>query len=216
MPRLSSRMSRAKTTTRRYQARPSDGDLRRAQLLRALEELLETRALDEISVAHITEAAGVSRPAFYFYFPTKAAAVSALIGDMYEGIFEIATWFDDHDGDPLDQLREGIERTAAIWRQRPGLMVAMLDAVGTDTEVRTIWNGWIAEFEARTTTRLEADRARGLTHFAVEPATLATVLVGAIFRAMETDVRNLHAGGTAPPDLVTAIYEIWRRAVYRL
>lgn len=216
MPRLPARMPRAKTTTRRYRGGPTDGDLRREQLLAALERLLETEPLADISVARITEAAGVSRPAFYFYFPTKAAAVSALLTDMYEGILETATWFDDHGGDPLEQLHDGIQRTAAIWRQRPGLMVAMLDAVGSDPEVRAIWEGWITEFEHRAATRLDADRARGIARTDIEPATLARVLVGTIFRAMESDVRDLHDGRTPPPDLITAIYEVWRHAAYTI
>lgn len=55
------------------------GDRRREAILTALDERLRTTALDDISVADLTEAAGITRSAFYFYFESKAAAVTMLL-----------------------------------------------------------------------------------------------------------------------------------------
>ena len=55
------------------------GDRRREAILTALDERLRSTALDDISVADLTEAAGITRSAFYFYFESKAAAVTTLL-----------------------------------------------------------------------------------------------------------------------------------------
>ncbi|WP_159149777.1 TetR/AcrR family transcriptional regulator, partial [Dietzia lutea] len=55
------------------------GDRRREALLAALDDRLKTTALDDISVADLTESAGITRSAFYFYFDSKAAAVGVLL-----------------------------------------------------------------------------------------------------------------------------------------
>ena len=58
---------------RLFDRRPAArGDRRREDLLEALETQLRTRSLTEVSVAELTEAAGVTRSAFYFYFDSKA------------------------------------------------------------------------------------------------------------------------------------------------
>lgn len=173
------------------------------------------RSFTDIGVSDIARDAELSRSAFYFYFPSKAAAVAALLGDMYENIFRAAPWFDQRSGDALEQLRDGIEQTATMWRSRATLMVAMLDAVNDDAEVKATWHAWIAEFEARTAARLTSDQAAGTARTDVDLETLSRILVGVIFRAMEDDVRAVHAGQGSSPHLITTVYDVWRRSAYR-
>ena len=211
-------MTSADTGVRRHRPRtagPSAGDLRRERLLAALNDLLQERSLTDIGISDIARRAELSRSASYFYFPSKAAAVAALLGDMYENIFRVAPWFDEHSGDALRQLRSGIEQTAAMWRSRPTLMVAMLDAVNDDADVKATWMSWLAAFEERTAARLAADQAAGIARTDVDVETLSRILVGVIFRAMEDDVRNLHSGRAPWPHLVDTVYDVWRRSAYR-
>ncbi|WP_433079727.1 TetR family transcriptional regulator [Dactylosporangium sp. CA-052675] len=56
----------------------SDTELRE-RVLNALRELLDTRTFDSLSVAEVITAAGVSRASFYFYFPSKQAALAELV-----------------------------------------------------------------------------------------------------------------------------------------
>ena len=102
-----------------------------------------------------------------------------------------------------------------MWRSRATLMVAMLDAVDDDADVKATWAGWLTEFEARTAARLRADQAAGLARTDVDLETLSHLLVGVIFAAMEADVRNVKAGRATSPHLVDTVYDIWRRSAYR-
>ena len=195
---------------------PKLGDERRTALLSALEELLETRALADIGIADISRAAGVTRSAFYFYFPSKAAAVAALLADFSgQMIAAAAGWYEGGPGSPQDRVRAGMEASVARWREHAALMVAMLDAVGTDAEAREIWRGWIDGFVERAAERIREDRAAGLARDAVDARGLAAVLVGAAFHAMERDVRAIRAG-ERPADLfVDALTDVWARAIYK-
>ena len=61
----------------RRAARPS-GDDRELAILETAERLLEERSIAEISVDDLAKGAGISRPTFYFYFPSKDAVLFAL------------------------------------------------------------------------------------------------------------------------------------------
>ena len=170
---------------RRHRSEPK-GDARRTALLNALDRLLDTHPLSRIGVSDITGEAGVTRSAFYFYFPNKASAVTALMGDMYTNTLAATSdWFDGAEGQPQEQLRAGIWLTANRWRSRVGLMVAMLDAAGADMEVRQVWRGWVQRF---------ADRAT--------------------FQTMEHDVRTIHTGHQPTDAPIDALVEVWIRSVY--
>ena len=63
----------------RRAARPS-GDDRELAILETLERLLQDRGLADISVDDLAKGAGISRPSFYFYFPSKDAVLLTLFG----------------------------------------------------------------------------------------------------------------------------------------
>jgi AcrR family transcriptional regulator len=199
----------------RYVPGPRRGDERRAALLGALDELLTTRSLGEIGIADITRAAGVTRSAFYFYFPNKAAAVAALLSDFYDEMQQAAAgWYEGAPGTPLERLREGFAATIALWHERAGLLVAMLDAIGTDPDVREIWISWIDGFIDGIAARIAEERATGVARGSADSRALATVLMGAAVIAMERDVRAIVAGEAPSDRLAAALVETFHRAIY--
>jgi AcrR family transcriptional regulator len=200
----------------RYVPGPSRGDQRRAALLAALEDLLSTRALDRIGIADIARAAGLTRSAFYFYFPTKAAAVAALLADLYEDMQQAsAAWYDGGAGTPIERMRTGFEASSTLWRERAGLLVAMFDAIGTDREVRKVWDAWVGAFIERISERIAEDRRTGLAGGSADPRALATVLMGAALYTAERDARALVAGEQPDESLTTTLNEIWRLTIYQ-
>src|SRR6478609_8834338 len=55
------------------------GDERERSILETAERLLEEKPLSEISVDDLAKGAGISRPTFYFYFPSRDAVVLTII-----------------------------------------------------------------------------------------------------------------------------------------
>src|SRR5271154_3169135 len=62
----------------------TSGDERETAILQTAERLLQERSLSQISVDDLARGAGISRPSFYFYFPSKAAVVLTLVDRMVE------------------------------------------------------------------------------------------------------------------------------------
>jgi len=199
----------------RYVARPSRGDQRRTQLLDALEELLAQRPLGDIGIADITRAAGVTRSAFYFYFPTKAAAAAALLSDFRDAMLQAgAPWYAGDTGPPLARVQAAVDASIALWRDHATLLVAMLDAIGVDPEVREIWQTWTQGFIEQITARIVHDRDAGLTRPTPDPHALATLLMGATLYGMECDVRAIAAGHPPSDAIADALIELWHRTLY--
>jgi AcrR family transcriptional regulator len=207
-------MEPAETGPRRHRPGPRAGDERRAALLDALGALLDDAPLAQIRITDITNRAGLRRSAFYFYFESKAAAVAEMLGDVYSGILTLNEWFTDHDGEPTAQLRPGFGANVSAWRGQAKMLVAMLDAVYTDEGVREVWDHWRAEHIGLISDRIRHDRDAGLTTSSTEAGTLAQLLLGALFAAMEEDVRACVGGGRPQPELDAAIAELWSRAIY--
>jgi hypothetical protein len=90
----------------------------------------------------------------------------------------------------------------------------MLDAVGTDTEVRDMWDDWVQGFVDQAAVRISAERAARLAPDGADPRTLATVLVGAVAYAMERDVRAITAAGRPIDGVTAAIIQLWHRTIY--
>lgn len=202
-------------TAFRHVAGPKRGDASRTAILTALDELIAETPLSEIGIADITRTAGLTRSAFYFYFPTKAAAVAALLADFHAEMLDAAReWYEGGPRSPAERLRSGFGASVALWRERAPLMVAMLDAVGTDADVRGVWEEWIESFVSRVSERIAADRRAGVSAGGVDRTALAAVLVGAAFAAMERDVRAIRAGGAPSAAVTEALVSVWESALY--
>lgn len=60
------------------------------KILDALQELLENKNIQTISVSEIAQAAGIGKGSIYYYFPSKEAILEALIARSYEKPLETA------------------------------------------------------------------------------------------------------------------------------
>lgn len=201
----------------RYSSGPTRGEQRRERLLQALEKLLATQPFSTIEVVDITRAAGVSRSAFYFYFPSKAAAVGAMLGDVFGEIAEVLdqwTELGDNVAERRRDVFDSLERVVAIWRQHAPLMAAMFDAASTDPEVSAMFDGHIDSFVAGSAARIRHERAVGEAPDGPEPEALARILVGMNVKALERDMRAIARGEPTGEDLAPMLAFVWDRVLY--
>src|SRR4051812_23832534 len=108
-----------RATRKETRAAGDSRELERA-ILAATERLLAERRFDELSVADILAAAGVSRASFYFYFASKHAVLAELVrGAVAEGHLAAQPWL-AHTGDstPAEEIRNGIADGASLWRAK--------------------------------------------------------------------------------------------------
>ena len=195
-------------------ARPSGDDRERA-ILETAEKLLEERPLSEISVDDLAKGAGISRPTFYFYFPSKDAVVLTIIdrlvaaaaGSRQEALTTLAQ------GDPRAGLRQGLEDLYAAFRARRAVVMAAAQLRTTNEEARELWTevmeGWVADVTAV----IEAERARGVAPPGQPARDLAIALV-----QMNERVQHATFAGESPSlgddRVLDVLVDIWLRAIY--
>lgn len=193
----------------------ASGDDRERAILETAERLLEERPLSEISVDDLAKGAGISRPTFYFYFPSKDAVVLTIIdrlvaaaaGSREEALATLAQ------GDPRAGLRQGLEDLYAAFRSRRAVVLAAAQLRTTNSEARDLWtevmDGWVADVTAV----IEAERARGAAPPGQPARDLAIALV-----QMNERVQYATFAAESPSleddRVIDVLVDVWLRAIY--
>lgn len=193
----------------------ASGDDRERAILETAERLLEERPLSEISVDDLAKGAGISRPTFYFYFPSKDAVVLTIIdrlvaaaaGSREEALATLVQ------GDPRAGLRQSLEDLYAAFRSRRAVTLAAAELRTTNEEARALWTevmeGWVADVTAV----IEAERARGAAPPGQPARDLAIALV-----QMNERVQYASFAGESPSleddRVLDVLVDIWLSAIY--
>jgi TetR/AcrR family transcriptional regulator, ethionamide resistance regulator len=213
MPAPPKTSSAAKGRGRR--AARASGDDRERAILETAEKLLEERPLSEISVDDLARGAGISRPTFYFYFPSKDAVVLTIIDRLVAASTNsreqaLATLAE---GDPRAGLRKGLDDLYAAFRSRRAVVLAAAELRPTNEEARDLWTqvmeGWVADVTAV----IETERARGAAPPGQPARDLAIALV-----QMNERVQYATFAGESPSltdnQVIDVLVDIWLRAIY--
>ena len=169
-------LSQPRATRGRRTARPS-GDDRELAIFSTLERLLEVRSFADISVDDLAKGAGISRPTFYFYFPSKDAVLLTLFERVlaeadatFEGRVE------DYAADPARAWRDGIYAFFEPLRAHLAVALAGVAATATNAEIREMWSTFMQNWVDRTAAVITAERARGAAPETVSAQDLAAAL----------------------------------------
>src|SRR6185295_2273039 len=169
-------VSQPRAARGRRAARPS-GDDRELAILSTLERLLEDRPFAEISVDDLARGAGISRPTFYFYFPSKDAVLLTVFERVLaeaDATFEGRA--DDYTVDPARAWRDGIYAFFEPLRRHLAVALAGVAATVTNAEIRELWSTFMQKWIDRTAAVIAAERARGAAPDTVPALDLAAAL----------------------------------------
>ncbi|HVD41575.1 MAG TPA: TetR/AcrR family transcriptional regulator [Solirubrobacterales bacterium] len=190
------------------------GDDRERAILETAERLLEERPLSEISVDDLAKGAGISRPTFYFYFPSKDAVVMTIVERFVpaaaatrEETLEMVA------KDPRAGIRQAIGDLYAAFRDRPGVATAGAELRATNEEARRLWadilEGWVAD----TTAIIEFERARGAVPSGLPARDLATALVQMNERVQYATFFD-ESPAIEDERVIDVLVDIWLRTIY--
>jgi AcrR family transcriptional regulator len=202
-------------STRGRRAARSTGDDRQLAILATAERLLEHRPFAEISIDDLARGAGISRPTFYFYFPSKDAVLLTLLdrvteeadaaaGDVLVRLAE----------DPRARWRELISRFHATFRSHRAVALACAQVRGTNAEVRQLWAAVLERWVQAIETAISAERRRGAAPDGLPARDLAIAL-----NSMNERVWYASFAGDGPAvaeqDVVDVLLHIWLNSIYR-
>ena len=202
----------ARANRGRRSTRPS-GDDREQAILATARRLLEERSFAEISVDDLAKGAGLSRPTFYFYFPSKEAVLLSLVEPL---IAHADSGFDGAlslPADPRRAFRDGINTFFTAFASEPAMARAGAEALATNPEVRSLWSGIMAKWIGQTAALITAERERGAAPQTIPAVELATALNQMNERAMLAAVSG-EAGAVPAARMVDTLAHIWMNAIY--
>lgn len=198
----------------RRSARTSGDDRERA-ILESAEQLLEEKPLSEISVDDLAKGAGISRPTFYFYFPSRDAVVLTIIERMIPAItmagrgqtLEILA------KDPRMGLRQTLSEIYKTFHERKAVVLAAAELQMHNEEARELWSRIMESWVSDATAIIEWERSRGSAPDGVPARDLAIALVQMAERARHgmliSESPSLDEGNATD-----VLVEIWLRAIY--
>jgi AcrR family transcriptional regulator len=205
--------SPARSGRGRRSPRPS-GEDREAAILRTAERLLETSKFADISVDDLAKGAGLSRPTFYFYFPSKEAVLLTLLDRvMVEANSRLGSFASVLTADRDASLRAGINAFFATFAAHPAVCAAAAEVKANSPEVRELWADFMQRSIDHTTGVIEAERANGDA-----PVTLPAHELSTALNLMNEAVMTSSIVGYAPSmpadRILDTLVFIWRTTIY--
>ncbi|WP_293001303.1 TetR/AcrR family transcriptional regulator [Mycobacterium sp.] len=204
---------RSKPTQRgRRSARPS-GDDRELAILTTAERLLERRQLADISVDDLAKGAGISRPTFYFYYPSKDAVLLTLFERV---IIEADSALESMVANPPADLK-------ALWRIGINVFVETFgshravslaaDSARTNADVRKLWSRFMEKWVGHIAVVIETERARGAAPVTLPAAELSAALNLLNEKLMLTSFAD-DSPSVPKERLLETLVHIWMSSIY--
>jgi AcrR family transcriptional regulator len=128
-------------------------DERRAQLIEAGAALFAEHAFEEISMRQIAQAAGISKPLLYHYFPSKIELFKAAVAEQASELQALIE--PSGAGTPLEQLTRSLEAYLAWIEANSRAWRKLMQSAAALPEAADVIEG----FRARTLERIVANVA---------------------------------------------------------
>ena len=204
--------SAARSGRGRRSNRPS-GDDREAAILATAERLLEDRNFAEVSVDDLAKGAGLSRPTFYFYFPSKEAVLLALVERVIveaDSALEALTANPPADAKAL--WRDGIDVFVRTFGTHRAVSLAAERSRSND-EISALWSRFMQKWVAHSAAIIDVERGRGAA-----PDTLPAVELSTALNLVNEKIMLSSFAGEVPSipgdRVLDTLVHIWMASIY--
>jgi AcrR family transcriptional regulator len=204
--------SQPRVSRGRRSARPS-GEDREQAILQTAARLLQDRPYADISVDDLAKGAGLSRPTFYFYFPSKEAVLLTLLDPFIQRADAGFGSMDVVPADPRQAIRAGINTFFDAFGSDPVIGKAGAEALTTSLEVRALWSQFMDKWIRQTAALIRAERERGAAPTTIPERDLATALNEMNERMMVAALADEQLA-VARERLVDTLTHIWLTSIY--
>lgn len=210
---MSAEPSRTTAPARGRRASRVSAKEREVAILETAERLLEERSVQDISVDELARGAGISRPSFYFYFPSKEAVFLTLIDRLVEQAEGGREVIDLIHEDPAARWREGLQVFFDIFGAHRAVVRAGAELRSVNGEARELWSSVMDKWVGYAAGAIEAERARGAAPPGADARQLAIALVSMNERVQYATF------AAEPPSLdddtvMDVLLEIWLKSIY--
>src|SRR5438552_8487648 len=127
----------------------------------ALVELLAERPFKDVTVDELARRAGLSRTAFYFYYPDKNEVLKEAANDAAAEMYAEADRWWHGEGPPVQLVREALEGIAGVFTAHADMLRAAVEATTYDAEFRAFYESLIQRFVDATAAHLRRELDAG-------------------------------------------------------
>jgi len=176
----------------------------------ALVELLGERPFKDVTVDELARRAGLSRTAFYFYYPDKNEVLKEAASDAAAEVYAEADRWWHGEGPPEKLVREALEGIAAVYHDHADMLRAAVEATTYDAEFRAFYKSLIRRFVDATADHLRRELDAGRLR-PLDPESIAESLV---WMAERCNYAILLIDGRSHREVVDSLTAIWIHALY--
>jgi AcrR family transcriptional regulator len=180
-------------------------------IMDAVEALLADRAYGDLRVEDVMAASGLTRTAFYRYFPDLESVLLALLESVSIELADAANRWLLLETDPDEGLLAANTGLAEVWSRHAALMLAFGDAATSGSRIQAAWHEMVESFYEPVERRFDDLTRRGRMSL-VHPAETARALVWMNERYLfETFARNRDV---SVEEAAATLAAIWRRVLF--
>jgi TetR/AcrR family transcriptional regulator, ethionamide resistance regulator len=163
----------------------------------------------KLTVDELARAAGLSRTAFYFYFPGKEQALMSAANEVnVEFLARADTWWHG-EGPPEQLVREALEGILQVYVEHAALLRAAVELSSYSQEFEDFYKGLLDRFVQATADHLRRERDAGRLR-PVDCDVVAEELVWMAERSNHVLIKQ----GRSPQELVDSMTDVWVHALY--
>jgi TetR/AcrR family transcriptional regulator, ethionamide resistance regulator len=191
----------------------SDAEL---AIFSATERLLDSTALQKISVAMIIKEADVSRGTFYHYFGSKHGPVAGLVARVMNEIHDqVQPYLSRSAAEaPEVALRRSLQSAIDVWGKHRHVIRAATEHWPEIPELRTLWLGSVERFTDGIAAEIDRERTLGIAPPGPDSRSLAAALLWGTEHCLY--VAGLRADDDLPDETATLepVLAMWLGTVY--
>lgn len=196
--------TKAKTPRRRTRAEVETAV--REALLRLLSE---GTPFKKLTVDELARAAGLSRTAFYFYFPGKEQALMSAAAEVSAEFHERAdTWWHG-EGPPEELVRAALVGSLEVYVRHAPLLRAAVELTSYSQEFEAFYKGLIDRFVRATAAHLHREQEAGR----LRPLDCELVAEGLVWMSERCNHMMIKEG-RSPEEIVDTLTTVWVHALY--
>jgi TetR/AcrR family transcriptional regulator, ethionamide resistance regulator len=195
-----------KQTSPRRRTRAEVETAVREALLRLLSE---GTPFKKLTVDDLARAAGLSRTAFYFYFPGKEQALMSAATDVSAEFHDRAdTWWHG-EGPPEALVRGAVAGIMEVYVRHAPLLRAAVELTSYSREFEEFYKGLIDRFVSATAEHLRREQQAGR----LRPLDCELVAEGLVLMAERSNHMMIREG-RSPEEVVDTLTTVWVHALY--
>lgn len=184
-----------------------------ARLRVAIQELAGGSTFQDLRVEEIASAAGLSRSAFYFYYPGKLELLLDAARHVLEEVYEQADRWYSGSGESGSKalIHEVLRDNASTWGQHADLLRMASEVATYDEEIGNFWRDLEVRFFEGVAGRVRRDQEAGAVSPDVDAESCAEIL---ILATESYFLRNIAYEGGVPEEAAAALSPVWIRTLY--